>query len=180
MKKIFLLTVLAGLFMTSCEKEEVGGTATQSLAGEWLCTVYYQDVDPATGNPVWVDYRTADILTYNTSANVADEMWIDDQGLFWGTLCKIDCNADKKTFGTQDVVYDDQYYEVGQKIWNGKITEGAAVAPGSGSKVDKIEFYIQFEDDDPSYGTTYYMVGYRKTGFDSDNGVYVEDWDLPE
>ena len=35
-KLIYFACMLVGLFMmTSCEKDEIGGTATQSLAGEW-------------------------------------------------------------------------------------------------------------------------------------------------
>ena len=172
-KSIFLAIAAFALCFVSCEKEEVGGTATQSLAGDWVCTVYY-----STGT-AWVPYRGLDLLVYNTSANVSTEMWLDDQESFWGTLCKVDCNTGSLTFGKKDAVYTDQYNDVGQKIWGGKITPDGVEGP-SGALVDKIEYYIQVEDDDPSYGTTFYVVGYRRTGFDQGNAdEYKADWDLP-
>ena len=185
MKKILLsLVILTGALFASCEKEEIGGTATQSLAGDWVCTVYLGSVtDEGTD---WTAIYGLDLLTYNTSANVSNELWLNDSKSFWGTLCKVNCNAGALTFGVKDSIYTDLYYEVGQKIWGGKVTPKGAVGP-TGAKVDKIEYYIQFEDDqddngDPDpFGTTYYVVGYRRTGFDQGNADdYKDDWDLPE
>lgn len=94
MKKVLYFAALlfcAG--MTSCEKEEIGGTATESMAGQWYCTV---DAVDDSGNPIT---QTADgqpndgenyfgldnprtiILTYNTSGNSATEMWVDNMGI---------------------------------------------------------------------------------------------------
>ena len=178
-KTIFLAIAALALSLVSCEKEEPGGTATQSLAGDWVCTVYYSD------GTDWNLYYELELLTYNTSANLSTEMWLDDGTSFWGTLCKVDCNASKMTFGNQDSIYTDQYNVVGQKIWGGKVTPNGAVGP-TGKNVDKIEYYIQFEDDedgngDPDpYGTTYYVVGYRRTGFDEGNADEPkDDWVLP-
>ena len=40
MKKIiFMLLLVAGFSLTSCEKEKIGGTATQEMSGEWYVTV---------------------------------------------------------------------------------------------------------------------------------------------
>ncbi len=90
MKKIFYL---AALLLTAsfvgCEKEDIEGTATESMAGEWYVQIDAVDEngDPITetldGSPnSGEDYfglgRTI-LLTYNTSANTPDEMWIDDR-----------------------------------------------------------------------------------------------------
>ena len=86
MKKVLYFAALlfcAG--MTSCEKEEIGGTATESMAGQWLVRA-----DAVDDNGVAIEggenYFGLDgegysiMLTYNTSANNANEMWIDDMG----------------------------------------------------------------------------------------------------
>ena len=91
MKKVLYFALFLCIGLTSCEKEEIGGTATENMAGQWYCTV--DAVDDA-GNPITQtldgydnpgeDYfgvgRTI-ILTYNTSANAANEMWIDNMGI---------------------------------------------------------------------------------------------------
>ena len=90
MKKVLYFAAL--LFLaTACEKEDIENTATVSMAGQWYCTV--DAVDDA-GNPITTtldgqpnsgeDYfgvgRTY-ILTYNTTANSATEMWVDNLGI---------------------------------------------------------------------------------------------------
>ena len=161
--------------MASCQKEEIGGTATQSLAGEWICTVYYDtsaDADPVK----WEEFSgPCAVFTYNTSANVPYEMWLEDPE-FWDSKCKIQCNTGNLTFGAKDSVYIDVKSGDITKIWDGKITPDAAVAPGSGSKVDRIEYFVSF-DYQGWQEYTFYVVGYRRTGFVSDEGNYIKDWD---
>ena len=75
---------MAILCMTfaSCEKDEVGGTATQALAGEWYVTV---DAVDANNNVTAVDPNGMGkflVNTFNTAANVSDQMWISDNGNF--------------------------------------------------------------------------------------------------
>lgn len=175
MKKILftILSVAVALSSVSCNKFPHEGTATESIAGDWSCTVYY-----AKGNE-WVPYRTADYMTYNTAANVPTEIWLDDCETFWKTKCKIDADVANLSFGAIGKEYTDIYNDVAQKIFGGKVTKKGAIAPGSGSTVDKIEFFIQFSDDEEPYAYTYYIVGYKYTGFPEDNGNYKDDWDLP-
>jgi len=175
MKKILytLLAAAAILCSVSCNKFPHEGTAAENIAGSWLCTIYY-----ANGTE-WVAYTGADYMTYNTAANVPTEIWLDDDGNFWGTKCKIDADPANYTFGANGKEYQDIYYDVPQKIFGGKVTKKGAIAPGSESEVDKIEFYIQFSDDNPSYGTLFYVVGYKYTGFPEDEENYKMDWELP-
>jgi hypothetical protein len=94
MKKVlyFAALLLGTTVFTACQKEDIENTATVSMAGQWYCTV--DAVDDA-GNPITKtldgqpnsgeDYfglggRTF-ILTYNTSANSASEMWVDNLGI---------------------------------------------------------------------------------------------------
>jgi hypothetical protein len=84
MKKIayFAAALLFCSSVTSCEKEEIGGTATESMAGQWYVQI---DAVDESGNPIngGEDYfgvgRTI-LLTYNTTTNSESEMWIDDLG----------------------------------------------------------------------------------------------------
>lgn len=175
MKKILTAVSIAilALAAVSCEKFPHEGTATESLAGNWFCSIYYSN------GTEWVDYYEAEYVTYNTAKNVATEMWIDDAEGFWGTKAKIDCDAAAMTFGKQGAEYLDNYNAVNQKIWGGKVTVGGAKAPETGTVCDKIEFFIAFEDDNTPYETTFYVVGYRRTGFPEEDGVCIWDWDLP-
>ena len=175
MKKIFtaITIALVALAAASCNKFPHEGTATESLAGTWFCSIYYSD------GTQWVDYYEAKYNTYNTAKDVPTEMWIDDLESFWGTKAKIDCDAAGMTFGKQGAEYLDIYNAVNQKIWGGKVTEKAVTVPGSKSIADKIEFFIAFEDDNTPYETTFYVVGYRYTGFPEDDETFLWDWDLP-
>ena len=175
MKKIVTLIAACALLAlsASCEKFDPGQTATQNLAGNWICTVYVPDGDG------WAPYTGAEIITYNTAANLPTEIWVDDAEAFWGTLCKIAASNDERTFGAAGVEVLDNYNGVGQMIWGGKITENGAKAPGTGTVVDKIEFFIAFADDEEPYAAPYYVVGYRRTGFPEDNDNFIEDWTLP-
>lgn len=98
MKKILYLAVVAFCVMfTSCEKDEIGGTATEALAGQWY--VVYDGVD-ANGNVTKEDLnggRTL-LLTYNTSSNDGNVLFVDDLKNFWTFKSKVDCNASTLTF----------------------------------------------------------------------------------
>ncbi len=94
MKKLaYFAALLLTVAFTSCEKEDIGGTATESMAGQWYCTVDAVGDDglpittAADGTPNdGVNYfglenpRTL-ILTYNTASNSATEMWVDNMGI---------------------------------------------------------------------------------------------------
>ena len=161
------------VFSASCEQFDPGQTATQNLAGNWLCTIY------APGESGWDVYYAAEFVTYNTAANLPTEIWVNDGEGFWGTRCKVAADSDNWTFGAPGVELLDNYNGTGQMIWGGKVTENGAKAPGTGTVVDKIEFFIAFADDEEPYAYPYYIVGYRRTGFPEDDENFVMDWALP-
>ena len=180
MKKIVYLFAAVLLF-ASCEKEEIGGTATEAMAGQW--TVHVDAVDE-NGDVVFTGEEIFGIgefllLTYNTSANTADTIFVDDMENFWNFKVKVPCSISSKTFDTGD--YADNYkYESGVKMTEGKILSKAATPP-SGMPADSIMFYVEFDDDlsevEPdvfeytptAYGFAKYRVaGYRYTGFEGD------------
>ena len=105
MKRIVYLFVAVLLF-ASCEKNEIGSTATESLSGQWYVNV---DAVDENGNVVYTGaeffefYNNFLILTYNTSDNDQDVMFIDDLKNFWTFKSKVDCSTSSLTFSMPDV-----------------------------------------------------------------------------
>ncbi|MDR3188200.1 MAG: hypothetical protein LBT94_03325 [Prevotellaceae bacterium] len=161
--------------MTSCEKEEAGGTATEAMAGEWYVTAVAVD---ESGEVVYEDEDLFGIGhfhldTYNTSANTSTEMWIDDNTNFWEFKVKIKVDLASKTFGATDAqnAHYDNPEDCLVTITNGKILYGAATTP-SKMPADSIVFNVTFSDDDypAQYGYASYRIsGYRYTGFENDD-----------
>lgn len=160
---------------TSCEKEEIGNTATVEMAGDWYVTV---DAVDANGELVYEDAElfglgNIHVLTYNTSANNANEMIVSDVGNFWDFKVKVNCNPESMTFSTnttEDNNLVEDYEDINVTITEGKILKGKATTP-SGMPADYIEFYVTFSDDGypDAYGYAKYKVyGFRYTGFAAD------------
>lgn len=174
MKKIFFYTavlIASLLFITSCEKEKIGNTATEKLAGEWYVTVVGVD---ATGKVVFGDsdlYGLGRFLldTYNTSANSTTEMWISDNKNFWDFKTKM--TVDLKTLSFQATDVQNVAYDSKLTIKDGKILYGAATTP-SGARADSIVFKVTFSDDtkpaDMGFAA-YQVAGFRYTGLTKDN-----------
>ena len=194
MKKYFfsaILTLLCCTVFTSCEKDEIGGTATQSMAGQWYVTI---DAVDESGNPIdeGEDYFGVGrvlMLTYNTAANDADKMWIDDLGNFdlatyydygaypnysFKSIVNIDQNdltfssssADNKTAEND---YESDIYPI--TIEGGKILKGAGTQ-NNGSKCDSIVFYVKYVGDPwfPEDGYAKYKVsGVRYSGLEEND-----------
>lgn len=187
MKKIFLFAALiCGFALTSCEKDEIGGTATESMAGQWYVTI---DAVDDSGNPIngGEDYFGVGrvlFLTYNTASNSATQMWIDDLGAFdvatyyenkgypnYGikSLVSIDQNA--LTFSSSNAenhspanMYGSEVY--GITVEQGKILKGAG-KQNNGSPADSIVFYVKYTNDPwyPDDGYAKYKVsGIRYSG----------------
>lgn len=174
MKRTLILVMIltAGIFsFTSCEKEPIGGTAAEAMAGEWYVTAVAVDKD---GEVIFED---ADLFgigkfhldTYNTSKNNLTEMWIDDNENFWDFKTIIATDFNNKSFSAtsaQNVKYDCKV-----TIENGKILEGAATTP-SGTPADSIVFTVTFDDDDYPEANGYYgyrIAGHRYTGLAGDD-----------
>ena len=171
-KTIFLMIIAVAALFASCEKDEVGGTATESMAGEW-----YVNLDLLDENgDVWMsgeDFYGISrflLLTYNTAANVETEMWVDDLANFWEFQVKVDIDQSTLTFSTDGEVANN-YYDCNVTITDGKILYGATTTP-SGAVADSIVFKVSFDDDPyPAYyGFSEYLIsGFRYTGLDNDD-----------
>ena len=154
---------------TSCEKEEVGNTATVATAGQWYVTV---DAVDESGNVV---YEDADLfglgrvllLTANTAANSATEMIVDDLKNFWGYRVKVTVDPVNMTFATNTTENNNLNGEdINVTITGGKIVKDGGVQ-NNGSKADYIEFYVNFSDDKypAAYGyAKYHVYGIRYSG----------------
>lgn len=183
MKKVlfFAATLLFGLTFTSCEKEEIGGTATESMAGQW-----YVDIDAVddSGNPIQdgehyfgYDEERILMLTYNTASNSATQMWIDDMGWFdlgayYGNAAYpnysfknlVSINQNALTFSSNDA--ENLSGSFGITIEDGKILKGAG-RQKNGSPCDSIVFYVKYTNDPwfPDDGYAKYKVsGIRYSG----------------
>jgi PBP1b-binding outer membrane lipoprotein LpoB len=166
MKKYLILLVAAlTFFFAGCQKAtEPGGTAVQNMAGDWWVTCEYQKAG------VWTDAGVGHVLftTYNTAANKATEMWVNDNGSFLSFQSIVNVDYAAKTFSTADSVSTNSASYPTEKvlITNGKILLHAAKTP-SGVAADSIVFFAAFNDD--SGPIVYKIAGFRRTGFPADN-----------
>lgn len=180
MKKVLyfaLFLFCAGL--TSCEKDEIGGTATQATAGDWYVTV---DAADANGNlyvdadgDAWEDpfsMGRITLLTYNTAANVPNEMIIEDLGNFWDFKVRVSCDQNALTFQTNTTENNNlSGDDINVTITDGKILPKAG-RQNNGSPADSIVFFISFSDDPypGAYGYAKYKVsGIRYSGLEEND-----------
>lgn len=180
MKKVlyFAATLLLGVSFTSCEKEDMGGTATESMAGQWYVQI---DAVDDNGNPIagGEDYfglgRTI-MLTYNTSANSSTVMWLDDMGEYdlpsvygnnaypnYSIKCMVNINQNDLTFSSSNAQNASGSYPVSIE---GKILKNAG-HQNNGSVCDSIVFFVNYNNDPwyPDDGYAKYKVsGIRYSG----------------
>jgi hypothetical protein len=161
--------MVAGVFFTSCEKDKIGGTATESLAGEWYVTADAVNADGSVWEEDLFGLGHFLLATYNTASNSATELWVDDSEHFWAFKSKVTADINTQTFSIDNA--DNEYYDCKVTILNGKILPGVATTP-SGMPADSIVFEISFDDDTypEQYGYARYRIsGYRYTGFTGDD-----------
>lgn len=170
-KLVYAFVALATLTLASCEKEPIGGTETEQVAGQWYVecvgldtdgSVLYEDADLFGLGKFWV-------ITFNTASNTADSMYIQDVfAAFWDFKIKVAVNQSAGTFGITGG--ENLQYPCTADITNGKILYGAGKTP-SGQPADSIVFDILFDDDD--YAGVYYdrlrITGIRYTGLAADD-----------
>lgn len=172
MKK-FLKYAALSLFVagvSSCAKEEIGGTAVKDMCGEWY--VFVDGVD-AEGNVVYEDPFGGPftLYTFNTNANLNTEMYLYDDS-FWGYQVVVNVNYNEKTFSASDVImyYDEdpeteEEFPVHANIKNGIIVKDGATSM-AGYTADSISFLAEFEDDQYAgqLWDALWVHGYRRTG----------------
>ena len=164
MKKVlYLATMLLCMAITSCQKEDIGGTATESLAGQWYVLANMVNDD---GSVIEDPYGLGrfQILTYNTAANNPNEIWIDDSKNFWNFKVKANGDINTLTFSAPNA--DNQRGdEITVNITNGKILKNGGVQ-NNGSPADYITMDVEFSDDP---GTIYRLEGVRYSGLEEND-----------
>ena len=159
MKKVlYLATMLLCMAFTSCQKEDIGGTATESLAGQWYVEA---NVVSADGSVMEDRYGLGrfQILTYKNSANNPSEIWIDDSKNFWNFKVKVNGDINTLTFNAAGAE-NQRGDEITVNITNGKILKNGGVQ-NNGSPADYISIDVEFSDDP---GTIYRLEGVRYSG----------------
>ena len=153
MKKVlYFAALLFAITLTSCEKDEMGGTATEATAGQWYVTV---DAADENGNLVegyedLFGIGRVIMLTYNTSSNNPSEMIVDDLLNFWEFKVKVSTDQKGLTFQTNTTENNNLvsgYEDINVQISGGKILPQAG-HQNNGSPADSIVFYVSFSDDD--------------------------------
>ena len=174
MKNKIIIAVLAVLLMGtySCRKlyqwnqpkdPVVEYSAIWPLAGEWYVLYQFDDGAGNIGDWYGVGYTT--LLTYNTSDEAKDKLWISDDGNFWTYTIKADCDLGARTFSGDSLVSTADGggvpYNIKINVKNGKVIEDGGHST-SGVVSGSIYFEIEYQDDP---GTIYYCAGVRRTGF---------------
>lgn len=165
--------MLLAFVFTSCEKEEIGMTATVKTAGEWYVEVLGCDENDEV---IFEDEDLFGIgkwhcLTFNTAANDPTKMYVADLGAFWEYQVEVTVDPVAMTFATAgDDFIENLSYECGVKVWGGKIVVNGG-EQNNGSKADYIEYNIAFDDD--SYAGVYYdhlkVKGVRYSGLEEND-----------
>lgn len=192
MKKVLYIitSLLVGMTVASCSKEDVGGTATESMAGQWYVMI---DAVDDNGTPIngGEDYfglgGRVHFLTYNTAANSPTEIWIDDLGQFnvadmygnsnypnYAIKAKVSIDQNALTFKSSEAENqaDPAVFKGGVVVnpmavtVDGKILKGAG-RQNNGSAADSIVIFVTYKDDPwfPDDGYTRYKIsGIRYSG----------------
>ncbi|HYG21041.1 MAG TPA: lipid-binding protein [Ohtaekwangia sp.] len=147
--------------ITACtpDEPEVTYASTYPVSGEWWVT--YQ-VESAPGVYEDVGHGYSKLLTFNTSADDGDSVWVSDEENFWEFKIKAAVDMETYEFSTEESA--NAFYDSKVIVQNGKVLlkEGRST---SGVVTDSIYFEVSFDDDTPAYGTTYIVSGVRRTGF---------------
>lgn len=161
------LVALVGMFtFVSCDPEtdeKAGGTAVEKMAGLWVVTVDAVDED---GNVIDENLlgKKIDLNTYNTAANDADKMWLDDAA-FYGVKMKVNITDYKngKFEATPNTCYNPSDDEAGNvEFLKGQVLYGQGKNI-HGAPVDSICYTVKFSDDDNAL--IYRISGKRYSGF---------------
>ena len=103
-------------------------------------------------------------MTYNTSANNPNEIFIDDQGNFWDFKIKATSDVNSLTFSATDAL-NLSYDDCTVTVTNAKILKNGGVQK-NGSPADLISMDVEYSDDP---GTIYHLEGVRYSGLEEND-----------
>lgn len=158
MKRIYLILFSVLIAVSACQEDpEIGGTATEAMAGEWFVRLY-----DAADNTLIIDYTN--VMTYNTANNDNNQLWFSDKGnIFDPELrLKVPCDLEKMTFGSGQETVNALDPEAKYVLDKGLIVLKGTKAP-SGTVADSIRMELTDTD-----GSVYILSGYRRTGWPED------------
>ena len=164
---MFMVALAATFTFVSCDPEtdeKAGGTAVEKMAGLWDVTV---DVVDEQGNVLGKDpfgLGTININTYNTAANDADKMWLEDDA-FYGVKMKVNVTDynNGKFEGTPNTSYNPSKAQAGNiEFLKGQVLYGQGKNL-HGMPVDSICYTVKFDDDQNA--CIYRISGTRHSGF---------------
>ena len=160
---MFMVALAATFTFVSCDPEtdeKAGGTAVEKMAGHGDVTV---DVVDEQGN-VLGTVGTININTYNTAANDADKMWLEDDA-FYGVKMKVNVTDynNGKFEGTPNTSYNPSKAQAGNiEFLKGQVLYGQGKNL-HGMPVDSICYTVKFDDDQNA--CIYRISGTRHSGF---------------
>lgn len=171
----YLILFTLAFFIWSCDKKDDfvnENSKTVEVAGDWFVqhnhNVY--GIDPFGKGFI-------NAMTFNTSSDVSDSIWLTDDGHFWDYKVKVPCNVTDLTFGGSDTVVNAvSGYPIKVVVRNGKIMKSVSKQP-SGFVADSIYYEIWFEDlaGSKDLANNVYLAtdtiivsGFRRTGFVED------------
>lgn len=164
---MFLVALVGVCTFVSCDPEtdeKAGGTAVEKMAGRWVVTVDAVDED---GNVIDENLlgKKIDLNTYNTAANEADKMWLDDGGNFYNVKMKVNVTDYKN--GKFEAIPNTSYNPSDDSAGNVEFLKGQVLyGQGKnlhGAPVDSICYTVKFDDDED--GLIYRVSGKRYSGF---------------
>ena len=162
------MVALVGMFtFVSCDpetEEKAGGTAVEKMAGHWVVTVDAVDEDGNVTDENLLG-KKIDLNTYNTAANEADKMWLDDGGNFYNVKMKVNVTDYKN--GKFEAIPNTSYNPADDTAGNVEFLKGQVLyGQGKnlhGAPVDSICYTVKFDDDED--GLIYRVSGKRYSGF---------------
>lgn len=188
MKRILTIALaFVALAFTSCQKDPIGGTAVEAASGEWYVKAYavFEDgsMEDVYGDD-WFDVLDKfHLLTYNTSDNTDDVLYVDDLAVLYDTgyfsatedfKVRTNVNLSDLTFSATGAV--NEYGDNTVDIQGGILKDAAKNA--SGMPVDSIWMTVKVEGSNAAavmndywkeeYLTQwdhYLITGTRYTGF---------------
>jgi len=164
---MFMVALAATSTFVSCDPEtdeKAGGTAVEKMAGQWVVTV---DAVDENGNVLYEDpygLGTIEVNTFNTSANDASKMWLEDD-VFYGVKMKVNVTDynNGKFAADANTAYNVEDPEGGKvEFLNGQVLYGQGKNL-HGMPTDSICYTVKFSDDDE--GLIYRISGTRYSGF---------------
>ncbi len=188
MKRILTIALaFVALAFTSCQKDPIGGTAVEAASGEWYVKAYavFEDgsMEDVYGDD-WFDVLDKfHLLTYNTSDNTDDVLYVDDLAVLYDTgyfsatedfKVRTNVNLSDLTFSATGAV--NEYGDNTVDIQGGILKDAAKNA--SGMPVDSIWMTVKIEGSNAAAVMNYYwgeeyltqwdhylITGTRYTGF---------------